>query len=86
MTQPVLHHVNLVLHGVITTLHLNRRSGQPITRQGQTLNRSKLVVEFGVDTGEANVDNFVPVAIKRLLVGRLLVQLEELTVDPGQLL
>ena len=55
-------------------------------RHGQTLGRSKLVVEFGVDTGKASVDNLIPITIISLLVGRLLVQLEELTVDPSQLL
>ena len=86
MTQPVLHHVNLVLHGVITTLHLSRQGGQPITHHGKTLRRSNLVVESGVDTGKASVDNLVPITIKSILVGQLLVQLEELTIDPSQLL
>ena len=86
MTQLVLHHVDLVLHGVVATLHLSRQGGQPITRHGQTLGCSNLVVESGVDTGKASVDNLVPIAIKSLSIGRLLVQLEELTIDPSQLL
>ena len=86
MTQLVLHHVDLVLHGVVATLHLGRQSGQPITRHGKTLGSRNLVVESGVDTGKASVDNLIPITIKRLSVGRLLVQLEELTIDTSQLL
>ena len=82
----VLHHVDLVLHGIIVTLHLSCYGGQPITRRGQTLDHGEMVINFGIDTGEASVDNLIPVTIKRLLVGQLLVQLEELAVDPSQLL
>ena len=82
----VLHHVDLILHGVVATLHLSRQGGQPITGHGKTLGGSNLIVESGVDTGKASVDNLVPITIKSLLVGSLLVQLEELTIDPSQLL
>ena len=86
MTQMVLHHIDLILHGIIATLHLSRYGCQPITRRGQTLDHGELIIEFGVDIGEAGVDNLIPVTIKRLLVGRLLVQLEELAVYPSQFL